>query len=277
MKNEQAEVGVVKAQAGHGAVERLQLDPGRCTDSPAVGCTRRQHIHEGRLAVKSIPGASQEVAVAILAVTQESLALFFRRGPVVPVHALVQARGQLLQATVLKEGGCPQGPGYKPGGFDGAEIVGAMDGVRGRVREVRHRAVVVRQALEHGQQAGANAEDSQAPSDQAIWGCRCQGQRDQAHAGRGRAAQALGARRPVVLLPVQDQAAGNLVIQEVLERLALQAKQEASIRRHQGRAIAMHGHAPGRAVCGLVIKTGEFRIGCRRPPWHGNAPSRSVE
>ena len=167
----------------------------------------------------------------------------------VPVHALVQARGQLLQAAVLEERGRPQGPGYKPGGFDGAEIVGAMDGVRGRVREVRHRAVVVRQAFEHGQQAGANAEDSQAPSNQAIRGCRCQGQRDQAHAGRGRAAQALG----------------------------LQAKQEASVRRHQGRAIAMHGHAPGRAVCGLVIKTGEFRIGSRRPPWHGNAPSRSVE
>src|SRR5262249_43220253 len=55
------------------------------------------------------------------------------------------------------------------------------------------------------------------------------GQRDAAHAGGGEGADAVGPQRPAVALAVEDEAAARLVVEEVVQRLKLEAEQELAV------------------------------------------------
>src|SRR6185437_2884634 len=83
-----------------------------------------------------------------------------------------------------------------------------------------------------------------------------EGQSDQAHASGGSAVPARGPKRLVVGLAITDETGGNVIVEEILERLSLQSQQEGSFPRRQGSVISHSSHFRRIIPTGVVSSDG---------------------
>src|SRR5262249_42320825 len=144
LKDEQAEVSVVELDARNAAIERPQRRPGGRRQRASIGGAGSQDVHERCLAVEPIPAATQEPAIAPPAMPQQAAGPGpVRRGPVVPIDALVKTIGQRLELPVLQELGRPKCPGQQPRGIHRAQMIETVNLSGGGIDEVWADAVIV--------------------------------------------------------------------------------------------------------------------------------------
>src|SRR5262249_46506203 len=135
-----------------------------------------------------------------------------------------------------------------PGGIDRAELIATTDAARAGIEEMGHDAAVVWQTLQRRLDGRADPRHGFRGRQQAVGWRRGEGQGDTAHAGGRGAAQPRELARAVVTLAVQDQPGRELVIEEIAQRLALQAQQDLALAGSDG-GVAEHAPLPGGFRC----------------------------
>src|SRR5262249_22165812 len=162
-------------------------------------------------------GAAEQAAVAAAAVAQQGPRPAVH-GPAAPVDAAEQGFRLPGEVAVAEEGGGPQSAGEQPGGVDGAGGIAAPGPEATWLDEVGEDAAVAGRLVAGGGEGAADARSRFGGVEQAVRAGGGHGEGDQAHA-RGRGAAQPAAPPAEVTLPVEHQAARELVVEEVAQRL----------------------------------------------------------
>ena len=262
LEDEQPQVGAAEAQAARLPFKRPQRPQARRRQGAAPVRPGPQNVKENRLAVEPIPSTAELPTIGPLAVTQQTAG----GGPAPPVDAAVEAVGQRRQRGVAQERRGPEGARRQPAGLDRAAYVRPADLQSVGIDEVRKDAVVVRQPVQGGPQAGGDAPGGVGGGQKAERRGGGQSKRDEAHPRRGQAAKAAPPARAEIALPVAYEAVAGLVVEEVAQGLLLQPEKEGPVAHRRGRRRSKDHGAP--AGCGRRAEPGGHAA-ANRPPFRG--------